>query len=103
MYCLTFTEGIEEVKHFYFHNYISAVALQRELLVIEINKIVLQAGGHPLKFNDESMNVLDNKGDSRMSNFDLQNLLSVMFKISIIEEEDYDKYRISIEINALLV
>lgn len=83
MYCLTFKEG-DEIKTFYYHNLSNAVAMQRALLINEIDSIV-----------DFCLNDLDN--DFTYDEFDnqaLQKILELIIKMVHREE----KYQITVDI-----
>jgi hypothetical protein len=46
MYHLTFSEGLYERKHFYYHNKQNALLLQRDLLIVEINNLISEETEH---------------------------------------------------------
>jgi hypothetical protein len=91
MYCLSFLEGDSELRYFYFHDFQKAKAMQKKLLIIEINNIVKdQCFGEPLYDDDE-----DNQ-----DSFDLQRLLLAFIKI--VWRDEYDDHKICINVTGLI-
>ena len=81
MYCLTFRDACGKLEQrFYFNYFINAVQIQRDLLILEINKLIAdETDEGPFKFKDE------------MSNYDLQRLLRVLLMLAY--KDDFDNVR----------
>jgi hypothetical protein len=95
MYCLSFTEIGLETKNFFFHSFIKAQELQRQLLIVEINNIITsETDEQAFKFN----NVED--GTTNMSNYYLERLLNTLIKLNYRDE--WEHHIINIEINDIL-
>jgi hypothetical protein len=95
MYCLSFTEIGLETKNFFFHSFIKAQELQRQLLIVEINNIITsETDEQPFekKFFEDGL--------SNMSNYYLDRLLNILIKINYRDE--WEHHIINIEINDIL-
>jgi len=100
MYCLTFQEG-DLKRNFYYHNYKNALKLQRDLLIVEINKLVTEETGEA-QFKFDEVNCLMNQetGASKMSNYDLQRLLNVLIELAY--KDDSFQFRINVDIEEII-
>ena len=87
MYCLTFNDACGKIeKRFYYNNFVNAVKMQRDFLIIEINKLVSEETDEgPFKFSEH------------MCNNDLQRLLRVL--IMLTYKDDFDRFEITVDIN----
>jgi hypothetical protein len=89
MYCVSFVEGSIELKFFFYHNLSNALKFQRDLLVIELNKL--------LDVDDSYMTGSINF-DSCENN-ELQRLLNLI--LSLKYSIEYEKYEIGIELTEI--
>jgi hypothetical protein len=101
MYCLTFSEIGLESKNFFFHSFIKATELQRQLIIIEINELIKwETDEEPFKFDEVDNYVIGECRYAKMSNFDLYRLLTTMIKM--VYRDEWEQHIINIEINDIL-
>jgi hypothetical protein len=89
MYCVSFVEGSIELKFFFYHNLSNALKFQRNLLVIELNKL--------LDVDDSYMTGTINFDSC--TNQELQRLLNLI--LSLKYSIEYEKYEIGIELTEI--
>jgi len=90
MYCLTFKDECGKIeKRFYYNNFINAVQMQRDLLILEINKLIAdETDEGPIEFKGE------------MSNYDLQRLERVLLMLAY--KDDFDNVEITVKVDEII-
>jgi hypothetical protein len=100
MYCLKFTEIGLESKNFFYHSFIKAVELERQLLIIEINNIItFETDEEPFIFDVVSNNVVGECRYEKMTNHDLYRLFLTLIKIAY--KDEWEHHLINIEIDEI--